>query len=232
MRSCPPWFQKELTGIGGTNPYGEPMFKLVWSTTEKMVIGGKWAYGFEGYKEAPAIFGAPCWCLMVWEPRELNGLPEMWEIVSRDPETGYLQYGGYPKYGYYRLLKRFMHREVEHKEVTEPYWVGMEMRFQRVQVPQFVIYRMEPCGLILDMILPMLLGWRKLSEDKKKQVLQEREEEKERQFMKTAKDIRDGNRIRPGSPLVAKRAELIEKGFMQAMKIAAKTGLGMRTDQC
>ena len=31
MRTCPEWFQKELTRIGGKNPYGEPMFKLVWS---------------------------------------------------------------------------------------------------------------------------------------------------------------------------------------------------------
>ena len=232
MRECPDWFQAELTRIGGTNPYGEPMFKLVWSTTEKMVIGGRWAYGFEGYKEAPAIFGAPCWCLMVWEPRELNGLPEMWEIESRDAATGYLQYGGYPKYGYYRLLKRFMHREVEYREVTEPYWVGMEMRFQRVQVPEFITYRMEPRGLILDLILPMLLGWRKLSDEKKAEVLAQREEEKQQAFLKKAKDIRDGNKVRRGSPLVAKRAELIEKGFMQAMKIAAKTGLGMRTERC
>ena len=230
MRSCPPWFQKELTRIGGTNLYGEPMFRLVWSTNERMVIGGRWAYGFEGYKHGPAIFGSPCWSLMVWEPREFNGTPEMWEITTRDPDTGYLQYGGYPKYGYYRLMKRFMHREVEHKEVTEPVWVNNVLQYQKVQQPEFVTYRMEPSGLILDMILPMLLGWRKLSEQKKRLVIEEREEEKRNQFFKKAKDIRDGNRVSRGSQMVAKRAEIIEKGMMQAMKIAAHTGLGLR--QC
>ena len=193
MRVAPQWFQDELTRIGGTNPYGEPMFRLVWSTTERMVIGGRWAYGFEGYKQAPAIFGAPCWCLMVWEPRELNGLPEMWDIVSRDPDTGYLQFGGYPRYGYYRLMKRFMHREVEHREITEPVWIGGVLQYQKVLQPEFVTYRMEPCSLILDLMLPMLIRWRKLSDEKKNLVIQEREEEKERQFLKKAKDIRDGN---------------------------------------
>ena len=238
MRTCPEWFQNELTRIGGKNPYGEPMFKLVWSPTERMVIGGRWAFGFEGYKEAPAIFGAPCWALMVWEPRELNGTYETWDWQSRDNSpsfstdgsvlqgTGLLIHGGYPKYGYYRLMKRFMHREVEHKEVTEPVWIAGVLQYQKVLQPEFVTYRMEPCGLILDMIFPMILKWRQLSDEKKHLVLAEREEEKTRAFLKTAKDIRDGNRISRGSQLVAKRAEIIEKGFMQAMKIAAKNRAG------
>jgi hypothetical protein len=233
MRETPPWFQDELTRIGGVNQYGEPIFRLVWSPTEKMVVGGKWEHsGFEGYRVVPAIFGVPCWSLMVWEPREFNGTPEMWEIQTRDPATGYLQFGGYPKYGYYRLMKRFMHREVEHKETTEPVWIKGVLRFQRVMVPQFVTYRLEPTGLILDLMLPMLIRWRKLSEEKKRMIMEEREEEKNLAYMKKAKDIRDGNKVRAGSPMVAKRAELIEKGFMQAMKIAAKTGLGMRVGTC
>src|SRR5271170_5255003 len=212
MRECPKWFQDELTRIGGTNQYGEPFFRLVWSPTEKMTVGGKWEHsGFEGYKQVPAIFGTPCWALLVWEPREFNGSPEMWEIQTRDPITGYLQFGGYPKYGYYRLMKRFMYREVEHREVTEPVWIQGVLRFQKVLQPEFVTYRMEPCGLILDLMLPMLIRWRKLSDEKKMRVMEEREEERTNAFLKKAKDIRDGNRINKGSPLVAKRAELIEK---------------------
>ena len=42
MRECPPWFQDELTRIGGVNQYGEPVFRLVWSQNESMTIGGKW----------------------------------------------------------------------------------------------------------------------------------------------------------------------------------------------
>jgi len=193
-----------------------------------MVIGGRWANGFEGYKLAPAIPGVPCWCLLVWEPRELQGDPESWEWQTRDPETGYLEIGGYPRYGRYRLLKRFLHRKIEHKEVSEPVWINGVLQFQRVQKPIITTTRLEPCGLILDLMLPMLIRWRRLSNAQKLEVLLEDERAKHAEVAKKAKDIRDGNRVRRITPYIQKRAELIEKGFMQAMKIAARTGLGMR----
>ena len=228
MRNPPEWFQRELTRIGGTNPYGEPIFRLVWSQPERMVIGGRWANGFEGYKLVPSIPGPPCWALLVWEPREFNGIPEMWEIEMRDAETGYLQTGGYPKSGAYRLMKRFMHREIERMERTEPVWVKGVLQFQRVSIPKLVTYRMEPCGLILDLMLPMLIKWRRLTDEKKIEVLREREQARTDLVLKKSKDIRDGNKVRRITPYVQKRAELIEKGLMMTMKIAARHGLGMR----
>jgi hypothetical protein len=228
MRSCPEWFQSELTRIGGVNPYNDPIFRMVWSPEERMIIGGRWANGFEGYKTVSAIFGTPCWALMVWEPREMNGSPEMWEIETRDSATGYLQFGGYPKHGYYRLMKRFTHRELERREVTEPVWVRGVLKFQKVSKPEIVTYRMEPCGLMLDLMLPMLIRWRRLADAQKVEILREREQEQKDVFLKRSKDARDGNRVRRITPYVQKRAEIIEKGMMAAMKIAAKTGLGMR----
>src|SRR5271170_4400046 len=113
MRETPKWFQDELTRIGGKNPYGEPIFKLVWSTTQRTVVGGRWERtGYTGYKQVPLLPGHPCWALMVWEARELSGSAEMWEYDTRDEETGLLQVGGYPKYGYYRLLRKFFHQEI------------------------------------------------------------------------------------------------------------------------
>ena len=108
----------------------------------------------------------------------------------------------------------------------------MVLQYQKVLQPEFVTYRMEPCGLIFDMMLPMLISWRQLSDEKKHLVLAGAGRREDQAFLKTAKDIRDGNRSDRVQPMVAKRAEIIEKGFMQAMKIAAKTGLGMRMDQC
>lgn len=230
MRTPPQWFQDELERIGGTNPYGEPIYRLAWSPAERMVIGGRWAGGFEGYKEVPAITGPACWALMIWEPREMQGSAEMWENDYRDTETTFLQCGGYPKWGRYRLLKKFMHREVTQKEVTEPVWVNKVLKFQKVLKPELQTFTIEPSGLILDLLLPMLMLWRKLSGEAKLKAVLEEEERKERDFLKTAKDIRDGNRVRRGSQLVAKRAEVIEKGFERAMKIAAQTGLGMRME--
>lgn len=230
MRIAPQWFQDELQRIGGTNPYGDPIYRLAWSPEEKMVIGGRWAGGFEGYKQVPAITGPACWALMIWEPREMQGSAEAWETEYRDPETGFLQCGGYPRNGRYRLLKKFMHREVTYKTVTEPVWINHVLKFQKVRKPELETFRIEPTGLILDLLLPMLMLWRKLSGEAKLKATLEEEERKEAAFLKTAKDIRDGNRVRRGSQLVAKRAELIEKGFEQAMKMAARTGLGMRME--
>jgi hypothetical protein len=228
MRDCPVWFQDELTRIGGTNPYGDPIFRMVWSPDELMVIGGRWANGFEGYKRVPAITGIPCWALMIWEPREMQGSYEMWEFDYRDTETTYLTCGGYPKYGRYRLLKKFMHNEVIRKEETEPVWVNGVLRFQKVSKPELQTFHLEPTGLILDLLLPMLILWRKLSNEAKLKAVMQEQQRKEDEFLKKAKDIRDGNRVRRGSQLVAKRAELIEQGMIQAMKIASQTGLGMR----
>lgn len=228
MRECPQWFQEELTRIGGTNPYADPVFRLVWSTEEKTVIGGRWVQGFEGYREAHAINGVPCWALMVWEPKEMQGSPEMWEFDYRDEETGYLQCGGYPKYGRYRLMKKFMHREMFYRIVKEPVWVHGVLRFQEVRKPEFTTFRMEPCGLMLDLMLPMLIRWRRLSDEAKTAALLQDEQLKNDEVLKKAKDIREGCRVRRGSQLVARRAELIEKGFEQTMKVAARAGLGMR----
>lgn len=230
MRIAPQWFQDELTRIGGVNPYGEPIFKLVWSSSQRMVIGGRWEQtGFEGYKEVPAISGQPCWALCVWEPREVQGSPLMWEIDYAD-DSGYLQCGGYPKYGRYRLLRKFFHQEIV---VGEEQCLRLEGRrvvpsIRRKQELQ--TYRMEPCGLMLDLMLPMLMRWRRLSDEAKIAAIKQEEQLAKDEFLRRTKDARDGCRVRRGSQLVAKRAELIEKGFMETMRVAAKTGLGMRVE--
>lgn len=160
----------------------------------------------------------------------MQGSAEAWETEYRDTETTYFQCGGYPRFGRYRLLKKFMHREVVHKEVTEPVWVNHVLKFQRVRKPELQTFRIEPTGLILDLMLPMLMLWRKLSGEAKLKAAMEEEKRKEDAFLKTAKDIREGVRVRRGSQLVAKRAEVIEKGFEQTMRMAARAGLGMRME--
>lgn len=227
MRVAPLWFQQELTRIGGTNPYGESIFRFVWAPTETIVIGGAWRTGFEGYKEVRAIHGVPCWALMVWEPRQVQGSPEMWEIDYMD-ESGYLQCGGYPKYGRYRLLKRFHHQEIVTKSEHRLQMYGRRLIPVEVRKPELAVYRMEPCGLMLDLMLPMLMRWRRLSNAARVAALKQEEQLEKDEFCRKAKDALDGTRIRRGSQLVASRAEVIEKGFTEAMAVAARTGLGMR----
>ena len=229
MRECPVWFQNELTRIGGTNQFGEPIFKLVWSTGEHRVIGGRWeADGFEGYRTAKAIPGAPCWALMYWEPNIVNGSLEQWESDYRDPETGYLQCGGYPKYGAYRVLRRFLHQEIISKpETSYQMQDGKPVAFTSRKA-EHVQHRLEPCGLMLDLMVPMLKLWLKLSDSAKTEAILQDERMREEEFNKQAKDLRADCKVRRGSQLVQKRAELIEKSLGQAMAIAANYGLGMR----
>lgn len=226
MRSCPEWFQRELTRIGGTNHYGEPLFKLVWSTEPKRTIGGRFQDGYVGYRIFPEIQSVPCWALMVWEPRELAGSPLRWETDFRDPETGLMDCGSYPKYGRYRCLHKLIHYEITHKTKEQVWWDGPIVRRDTVEEPFMKVHRMEPCGFILDVMVPMLMMWRKLSDKAKVAALLQEEELKERELMKQAKDIRHACKVNRGSALVAKRAEQIEKGMKDAMRIAATYGLG------
>ena len=52
MRQCPPEFQDAFTRQGGTNQYGDPIFKLVWGPAEVQRSGGYWARdGYLGYRD-------------------------------------------------------------------------------------------------------------------------------------------------------------------------------------
>ena len=237
MRECPAWFQAELTRIGGVNQYDEPIFKLVWSTTEQMTVGGRWPDGFEGYAKAPLIPGEPCWALMVWEPAEVaGGSFERWEWDFRDEETGLLDIGGYPKYGAYRLLQRFIHREIVQQAKEHHYLEWSEMlaiwrpRVQVIQKAEMRTYRMEPNGFMLDVMLPMLMAWKRLTNIQKSAALKQQEQMRKDEYLKAVKDAREGHRmsrVMRGSQLVQKRAEIIERGMRQAMAAASAWGLGI-----
>ena len=235
MRTCPPQFQAELTRIGGTNQYGDPIFKLVWSQNERMTIGGKWEKtGFVGYKQVPAVPGEPCWALMVWEPAEVaGGSYEAWQRDFRDEETGLLQCGGYPKYGAYRVLQKFIHREIVQQAKERHFMDGPHIRREIVQSQQLRVYRMEPSGFMLDVMLPMLKAWLRLTNAQKVAALKQQEQMRKDQYTQKAKDARDGTRmgrVMRGSQLVQRRAEVIERGLRQAMAAASQWGLGIRVE--
>lgn len=234
MRTCPPEFQAELTRIGGVNQYYEPIFKLVWSEGERITVGGRWKNGFEGYKHAPAYPGEPCWCLAVWEPAEVcGGGYESWMRDFRDEETGLLQCGGYPKYGNYRLLQRFIHREIVQQAKERHFMDGPKIRREIISEQKLRTYRMEPNGFMLDVMLPMLMNWRRLSNAAKIAALKQQEQWRKDEHLKALKNAREGTRLsrtmRSGR-LVQKRAEIIERGLRQAMAIASQYGLGMRME--
>ncbi len=200
MRDCPCWFQDELTRIGGVNQYHQPIFRLDWDRN--------------------------AWSLMVWEPVELQGSYEAWRRDYADMPMPY------PSSGRYRLFQKFRHIEIVGNWVVDQYidQRTFEILETTISKPEVRTYTMEPCGLMLDLMLPMLMAWRRLSDGAKIAALRQEEQLKKDEFCKAVKDARAGHRVRRGSQLVQQRAEIIEKGMRQAMAIAARNGLGMKLE--
>lgn len=231
IREAPAWFNDELERIGGTNRYGEPIFKLLWSEEVRSIIGGRFQDGFVGYRNARLIPNDPHWALMIWEGPETFGDPDLWEYDFRDEETGFLACGSFPKYGRYRLLKQLMHRELLQQEKSEMVYNPWKKRSELVrrQNQRFITYRMEPCGLILDLMVPMLMAWRLLGPQQKLEAVMDRKKRQDAELARLTKDAMADSRVRRSSQLVQKRAEFIEKGMNRAMAIAAHYAPGMVT---
>lgn len=208
-RECPEWFQDRLTRAGGTNPYGDPRFKLVWGESATMRDGGYFLKdGFEGYRDVPALGGDACWALMMWEPAEMNGTAYRWYKDNTDELTGLVTLGQYPYQGRYRAIKKLIHREL----------IGSE----------WYTTRMEPTHFILDVMVPLIMGWNKLSNEQRLAVIEAEQAAEEAEADRILADSRSTHRISRSSPLVQKRAELMERSMAQAMAIAQRTQLGMR----
>jgi hypothetical protein len=227
VRESPGWFQAELTRIGGVNRYDEPIFKLVWSHEPRMTIGGRFPDGFTGYRSVPMIPGEPCWAILIWEPSSVFGSREAWERDYRDPETHLLDAGPYPRYGRYRLLRRLMHTETVRRPSVLSAWNGERMVDQASTIPEIVHHKMPVCGLILDLMLPMLLAWRRLSEEMKLKAVTEQMREREEEHNRTLKDARAAVKVNRSWKLVERRAEQIERNMEEAMIRASRWGLGM-----
>ena len=179
MRQCPDWFQDELTRAGGLNPYGEPVFKLVWDQGQTMTVGGYFAKdGFVGYRDMPAYGNDGAWCIVMWEPAELMGEQWRWEYEYRDEVTGLLDLGEYPHEGRYRLIQKLIHREM----------VGGEL----------VVERLEPTYFILEWMLPMIISWQRLSDAEKLYTIRLEMDEEEKEYKKLLKDSYTSHRVRPG----------------------------------
>ena len=206
-RYAPQWFQDRLTRAGGTNQYGDPLFKLVWGPDERFTTGGYFAKdGFVGYRQVPLC--EPCWAIVMWEPAETFGTVERWYRDYRDEQTGLCDLGQYPYDGRYRLLQKLIHREQ----------VGGE----------WITTRMEPNGFIIDVMIPLIIGWQRLTDEAKIKAIEQEMELEQQEYLRLAKDSRDSHRVRRGSALVQKKVEFLERNMKCAMQMASRTQLGMR----
>jgi hypothetical protein len=82
-----------LLTAGGSNLYGQPNFRLVWSESRFEIAYGKQVkkYGV----------GRDRWILEKWCPPEMYGNPATWEFDTKDPESGELILGPFPHQGEY-----------------------------------------------------------------------------------------------------------------------------------
>lgn len=230
-RSCPDWFQDRLTRVGGTNPYGNPIFKLVWGESETMRDGGYFLRdGYLGYRDIPAIGGEKCWALMMWEPPSEFGTPWRWYRENTDENTGLVTLGQYPYHGRYRILKKFIHRELVGQKKVKYVETFRGQRYVRYRSEggHWETYRMEPTHFILDVMVPLIIEWDKLSNLKRLQVIREEQARDEAEADRILADSRSAHRISRSSPMVQKRMELMEKHMAKAMEIASRTQRGMR----
>jgi hypothetical protein len=180
-----------------------------------------------GYRFKNAVPGDPCWALMMWEAPETYGDPIYWDIQYRDAETGLEEMGAFPRFGRHRLLRRMESMELRMREsaqmIETPFGPGMKPQMKR----ETIIHKVEPTGFILDLMVPMLLAWKSLGPAQKMAAVMEQKRLEDLNAERMTKDALYASKVRRGSALVAKRAELIEKTMDQALRIAAQYGPGM-----
>ena len=130
-QECPEHVVRALRLAGGSNPYGEPMFRCVWGWDRIVPITGEWQE-FEqfvatltdkvtGYSESrlctrlvrsvietrqvPKYLPANCWHLEMWRPPEEYGSPEEWKELGEEAIAGMTvdTSGPFPFRGEYEL---------------------------------------------------------------------------------------------------------------------------------
>jgi len=127
----PPEVVRELSLAGGLNPYGDPLFRVIWGYDRIVPIYGEWQeWGnyhakltdkFTGHREyrkfmklersvietrlVPKYLPGNCWHLEMWRPPQDYGTREQWEEVGREIVGGLTidAAGPYPERGEYEL---------------------------------------------------------------------------------------------------------------------------------
>lgn len=130
----------------GTNPYGEPIFRVVWSESRYYLVGADHTeYDSEGpsndavladrqkdpnvtritrgYKWLPLYPGRGRWVLEMWKsPFGFTGCSkESWNLLYRDPTTNLLTLGPYPDRGDYAECSAQLSKQPTRDEVIR--WI-------------------------------------------------------------------------------------------------------------
>jgi len=111
----PSWVRARLLTIGGKNCYGEPNYRVAWSSSRLETVAGEWEdYSESGIwlrtvvetRRVPKYWTHPeRWIVEKWLPPEEYGSPETWRQQTAEFVRGQtvLQLGPYPERGDYEL---------------------------------------------------------------------------------------------------------------------------------
>lgn len=92
----------------GENPYGDSLYRVVFSDSRTDLIGGKWPDGRLEYREVPRYPDLHAWVLEKWQsPEEYAGTREEYERQQLDLESGLFTCGPYPNRGEYAFVYAF-----------------------------------------------------------------------------------------------------------------------------
>lgn len=84
-QECPADITDRITGVGGTNPYGEPLFRVVWGFNRIVKMTGEWPdTGAVETREVPKYLPGNRWHLEMWRPPEEYGSPETWGKLGEE----------------------------------------------------------------------------------------------------------------------------------------------------
>lgn len=90
----------------GVNPYGEPLYRIVFAASRRHLVGGCWADGEWAYHWVPKYKHAKsAWILERWDVERLSKAE--WDRTMVDPVSGWLLFGPYPSRGDYDLAWEF-----------------------------------------------------------------------------------------------------------------------------
>ena len=94
----------------GLNPYGEPLYRIVFTESRRHLVGGCWPDGEVGYHWVPTYRQIKAfWVLERWKScLEFAGMSQkQWDRTMIDPVSGWLLLGPYPSRGEYDLAYEF-----------------------------------------------------------------------------------------------------------------------------
>lgn len=100
-RKAPEYVARALARFG-RNPWGAPIFRVVWSEAEHKTVGGEFHDGFRvvrEYRYVPKYRATARWVLEMWKPTPVS--PKRWECDEYDHLSGLMKSGPYPYRGEY-----------------------------------------------------------------------------------------------------------------------------------